>query len=294
MANVILTILAVLGRIILCLLLIFLFLLLTVFFYPITYRLQGECEEKQLRFTVRINWLYGLLGISYAYPESGDVMVRLFWKRRKLSAVSERKKKAGNPKEEEQRQSSEENQLQDAENRGAQEEESPAAEQNTVSKNKAESREKSAQKHKIFAKFAGIRQTILKRYDKIKEIWGNLSYYRELLQDKNTVCLWQHAKRRLGKVFRSLRPRRIRGRILFGTGSPDTTGYLFGIYSMLSPQYGSMLCVTPDFTQQLLEGQLELKGRVALCVLAWNSLGLLLDRRLRLFLKQIKSRRRKG
>ena len=100
--------------------------------------------------------------------------------------------------------------------------------------------------------------------------------------------LWKHVKLRLGKIWKSIRPRHIRADILFGTGAPDTTGYLLGVYGMLSPSLGPKVNVTPDFTQAILQGEAEVSGHVTTFGLAVNGLKLLLDKRLHLFLKKLK------
>lgn len=141
---------------------------------------------------------------------------------------------------------------------------------------------------RIFAKIKKIKYTILKIYDRIKEIWENISYYIALLQDENTARLWSHVKLRIRKVLKNIRPRRIRANVTFGTGAPDTTGYVLGVYGMMSPFLGSRVCVTPDFTQAVLEGDFDISGHITVWACAWNALKLLLDRKLHLFLKKMK------
>lgn len=145
----------------------------------------------------------------------------------------------------------------------------------------------------ISGKIEKIKYTIRKNCDKIKEIWANLSYYTQLLQEENTAQLWRHILLRLTKILKSIRPRHIRAELLFGAASPDTTGYLYGIYCMFSPALGEKVIVRPDFTQAILQGEAEIFGRITGCVLIGNGLKLLLDRKLHLFLKKIKAGRKR-
>lgn len=145
---------------------------------------------------------------------------------------------------------------------------------------------------RIITKIKKIKYTILEIYDKIEDIWENISYYLALLQDENTVGLLRHVRLRVGKVLKSIRPRRIRANVTFGTGAPDTTGYAFGVYGMLSPILGSKVCVTPDFTRAVLEGDLDVSGHITVWTCAWNALKLLLDKKLHLFWKKIKHGRK--
>ena len=104
--------------------------------------------------------------------------------------------------------------------------------------------------------------------------------------------MWGHVKLRLGKILKNIRPRHIRANVLFGTGTPDTTGYVFGIYCMLLPVLGKRVCLTPDFNQAILEGNMDVSGHITLCTLTWNALKLLLDKKLKLFIKKMKAGRK--
>jgi len=141
---------------------------------------------------------------------------------------------------------------------------------------------------KISQKFAKIKYTIYNIYDKIKKIWKNISYYISLLQEEETKQLFGHALLRLGKILKNIRPRRIKADILFGTGSPDTTGYIYGVYCVLTCGPGLSVQVTPDFERAVLCGEFELAGHITLGVLIMNGLRLLLDRKLRRFVKKMK------
>ncbi|MCM1542942.1 MAG: hypothetical protein NC121_17010 [Blautia sp.] len=145
----------------------------------------------------------------------------------------------------------------------------------------------------ILKKFKKIKYTIRSIYDKIKNIWENISYYIGLLQEDETKMLFSHVMFRMGKILKDIRPRRIRGQVLFGTGSPDTTGYAYGVYGMLSPFLGDQLLVTPDFTRAVLEGDLDISGHITVFTILWNALRILLDKKLRWFIRKIKAGRKK-
>lgn len=147
---------------------------------------------------------------------------------------------------------------------------------------------------KISQKLQKIRYTIYGIYDKIKKIWENISYYIELLQEENTKLLTAHAAKRVRQILKSVRPRHIRTRLLFGTGSPDTTGYLYGAYCMASALYGRDFAVTPDFERKIFQGEFDIAGHVIVWVFVVNGAKLLLDRKLRWFLKKLKRGRSKA
>ena len=145
----------------------------------------------------------------------------------------------------------------------------------------------------ILKKIKKIKYTICSIYDKIKNIWENISYYVELLREEETRQLFSHVVFRLGKILKSIRPRRIRGQLLFGTGSPDTTGYAYGVYGMLSPFLGCRLLVTPDFTRAVLEGDIAVAGHITVFTILWNGLKVLLDKKFRRFVQKMKAGRKK-
>ena len=170
-------------------------------------------------------------------------------------------------------------------------------EQTNISKNESENSEPEQEMPEdspfFFKKFKKIKYTFRSIYDKIKNIWENISYYIELLQEEETKLLFSHVVFRLGKLLRSIRPRQVRGRVLFGTGSPDTTGYAYGMYGMLWPVLGNSFLVTPDFTRAVLEGDICLSGRITVFTILWNGLGILLDKKLKRFIRKMKAGRTK-
>lgn len=142
---------------------------------------------------------------------------------------------------------------------------------------------------KFFQKIEKIKYTIRSICDKIKEIWENISYYIELLQEESTKELFADVSLSVGKLLRCIRPRRIRAEILFGTGSPDTTGYVYGLYCMLAAfvRQGKV-CVTPDFENAVFRGEMEISGHVTLWVLLVNGVKLALDKRLKRFVRKLR------
>lgn len=147
---------------------------------------------------------------------------------------------------------------------------------------------------KFSQKIQKIKYTICNIYDKIKKIWKNISYYIELLQEENTKQLAAHALERGKKVFKSVGPRHVKGELVFGAGSPDTTGYLYGGYCVVASLFGIGFRVTPDFEQKRLEGEFDVSGHVILWVFAINGLKLLFDRKLRVFLRGLKAAQKKA
>lgn len=348
MLAIILKILSVLGIILLVLLSMAFILVLLVFFFPITYRVYGK-KKDEMSAWVKINWLFGLLRIRFAYPEPGRLTVKLLFfklfdsgesaEKEKISADTAGKKKAKAKKQgkssgqtaldkTEKKKASRAaditertqttGQLADmSEKNGTTAQQTDTAEQNSKTAQQADGAEqidtaaqqtetsaqnaaaaqqtdaagqsgRSEQAEKI-AKCEKIKYTFHKIYDKIKYILENISFYKNLLQEESTKELCRHALLRTGKILKNIRPRRLRADILFGTDSPDITGYAYGIYGMLCPGFGNDILVTPDFTQAILEGELYAAGHITIFWILLNGIILLLDKRLRMLIRKVKA-----
>lgn len=332
MSDVILRILSIIGIILLILLGMVLLSLLLLLFWPVTYRVKGEKTPEKLWVTAKADWLFGFFRVRYAYPEPGSVVVKLLWKTLKDTGQpkkeSEENQESGKQKEKdgkgsgaEEKESEAERpvitEIEDTEESVVESEsigteeipansESVGTEESAVNaENEPEELTEDAQEQhreqgkdtpfsRIFEKIKKIKYTILKIYDRIKEVWANISYYIELLREENTAMLWEHVKLRLGKILKNIRPRHIKANVIFGTGAPDTTGYVFGIYSMFLPVLGKKVCLTPDFDQAILEGNIDVSGHITLWTLTWNALKLLLDKKLKLFIKKMKAGRKEN
>ena len=117
-----------------------------------------------------------------------------------------------------------------------------------------------------------------------------MEYYKAILDDKETRGLLKHVLFRLGNILKAVKPKVCEGDILYGAPSPDTTGYIYGVYGMISPHLGEHFYVTPDFTRTVLEGSFEISGRVMLFTVLVQVIKIVLDRRLRIFLDKIKKK----
>lgn len=317
MWDVVLKILAALGIVFLALLLLAILIILLVLFFPVTYRIRGKKSEEDMSLTVRANWLFGFLRVRYAYPEPGVFTARLLWfllYRKKLPGgeageadeegndrqdtskelggeETGGKAEAGNggggqpPKKE----ACDESPAEPAEDEAAENAEETAAEKGGEQGNPEPER----QKNRLFEKIQKIKYTIGNIYDKIKEIWGNISYYTELMRRRETGELYAYVKFRVFKILKNIRPRHIRADILFGTGEPDTTGYIYGAYCMLSPFMGPRFLVRPDFERTVLQGEFDISGHVTVFVLAFNALKLMFDRKFRWFMRKLKKEEEK-
>lgn len=232
----------------------FLVLLLLFLFFPVSYRVFGTKDRDGFRVSGRAGWLFGVLRARYQYPDPGKLDVKFFCFPLYGGKAASAEGGGGKKK--------------------------PASTEGGGSQKKSPQKEK-------------LKYTIRERYDKIKKVWDNISYYAELLREVETRQLFSHACLRLGRIWKNVRPRRIRANVLFGTGAPDTTGYLYGAFCMFAPMLGAGVCVRPDFEEAVLEAEFDLAGHACAGVLLLNICKVLWDRRFQRFLRKVRRGARK-
>lgn len=278
MLAVILKIVSIIGMILLILLTVLLFALFLVLFMPIVYRVDAKKDEEQVRVWGRVRWLFGLFRVSIQYPEPNRIRARVLWFT--LFDSARQKQSSHRPPAQEKRKKAAEEVSEAAVCTEEHTEEQP--------KESAEDQERIPEKNNFFAKYEKIKYTLQSIYDKIKHIWENISFYKRLLQDEATQELFGHVCRKLSRILKHIRPSKVRADITYGAASPDTTGYVFGIYCMISSKWGKDVCVVPDFEHEILQGNLHFSGHITVFKLLIYVLAILMDKRLQLFIQRIK------
>lgn len=289
MLDIVLKIITLIGIILLVILGLILVLLLLVLFFPVSYRVQGKKDAETLRIAVRLDWLFGLIRGRYLYPNPGKVVVKLLWFT--LYDSSAEAIEIQTPQQE-QKSYQDNSSLEMTESTKGTEAMTDSA-QNTE-KDRAmdsEAEQEKGLKGFITAKYEKIKYTISKIYDNIKHIWDNITFYRDLFQEEETKALLMHGIERLRKIFKNIRPRKLRGNVLFGTGSPDTTGYILAVCGIFSPMYGGNINITPNFEQTVLLGDFYIAGHITIFQVAFHSLMLIFDKRLKRLNVKIKNHR---
>jgi hypothetical protein len=126
--------------------------------------------------------------------------------------------------------------------------------------------------------FADIRKQLLFRMEQIKAFFQSLCRLFRKIKKKidwagdvkafwkedNTsrmVCILKH---NVVHLWRKIKPRVLRGEVIFGTGDPCSTGQILGAAAMGYAAYGRGVQVVPDFEKARLEGHLLIKGRISI------------------------------
>lgn len=283
MLTILFKILSILGILLLILLGIALVVILLVLFFPVCYKMSGKKNAEEMQFAAKIKWLFGLVRVSYSYPVPGKLLAKVLFftvydssAEKKNSAPGEDTHTA--PNKDITTLLSDDTDM--AKTDTATDTEASADAKTSAEENTPGPQLETSTSGKLAGFFEKIRYTIRKIYDKIKYILKNISFYKELWNDPDTKGLLQHAGKRIWHILKRLRPRKLEVNARVGTGSPDTTGYLYGIYGMILPKLGKGVCITPDFEQAILEGDFKASGHFTIACVLFHSVRLLMDKRL--------------
>lgn len=304
MWHVILQILAVIGIVLLVLLALLILTVLAVLFVPIRYRASGEKEADRIEGVAAVSFLYPIL--SFKWQRTGNEnrwALRLLGVRLKSSRKADKDKaaepektekgKAAEPVKEEAKQPVISN-AQNAEtgNAAQQTGENGTQETDRASSETGSAGDKTSEKRAADKQEKGTetkaRFTISGLCDKMENIRDNVEYYKERLTAEENRLFLKRTKERIFAVLKSIKPKVLTARIVCGTVSPDTTGYVCAVYGMLYPVIEDRISFTADFENKVLDGELSVKGKVRVATLVRHGIKILLDKQLKVFLKEMK------
>lgn len=313
MIHIILMILKILGLILLSLLGLIILLLLLILFVPIQYRVKGE-KQKEIKAKATVSWLFHILHISVCYEDEVVVRVRIFGiVIRKIQSggakktVKPKKKKEKKSKEKQKKQEKIKDIKPDSENESSNETFDTAEENAVEDKEESEMEdvpvEESASEEKEKISFFGKIRIILKKIvdiirnikftirnvcDKIKEIFGKIGHYLDLIRSDTSKALLSKVKTELGKLFKHILPSKVDADITFGMADPATTGKILGYASMLYPLYAGHIRLNPDFENKIIEGKAVVKGHVTVFVLLRIAIRLYFSKEWKAFRRMLK------
>lgn len=135
--------------------------------------------------------------------------------------------------------------------------------------------------HKLKAKLSSIRNLLQGLWEKKRKV---VSYFK-LDENKAGIKLGLAS---IKKLLKHIRPTKAKGYIHYGTGDPASTGQIFGVAAAFYGYYGKYLKVVPDFEEEVLEGELFIKGRIRLFNLLIIGIKLLRDKNFKRLIKNTK------
>ncbi len=176
------------------------------------------------------------------------------------------------------------------------------ADRKTKSARGRKKRQKQKEKKKPGFSFAGLCDKLKGKADSIRGKIRNIKMQiQELLEKKDQVVAFLKdkgnqaafllVKKKLIAVLKHSFPKKYRGRFRFGFEDPYKTGQILTCAAPFYGIYGGKLELIPVFEEEVLEGELEVSGRVCLGYLVLVGIQILLDRNFRILLKKLKRMR---
>lgn len=141
---------------------------------------------------------------------------------------------------------------------------------------------------KIIDFIVNIRSKIIDFVDRLRNINQRKQEYLEFLRDEKSKEAIQIIKDLLLKTGKHIIPKKIKGKLKFGTGSPDTTGKLLGIISLFCNNYLKKVKIEADFDNKVFEGDIKFNGRIRGIILLVNAIKLYKVKRLREFINFVR------
>lgn len=294
MLHILLTILKIIGIILLVIIGLVLLICSCILFVPIRYSARVKYKDKP-DICVRITYLFHLISIKYTLiGKDKKTTFKIFGfdfkkkknrKKRDKSTFKKRKiKEAGSDDIFEEVDSKKYVEPVDRElNKAARENMKVKDEDVEVlpdihqSENqKAEEKKKESIIQRIKKKIKSIKDKIIYHiksfYGKIKKIVSSYRSFKEFISDRHTKEAFKLLKMELIKLFKYIKPRKVKGYVNFGFEDPSVTGKVLGGYYMFTKGGFKKLKVNPDFDNKVFETDAFFKGRIRLYYLLYIAL----------------------
>lgn len=323
MIHILFMILKALGILLLVLLFLVLLIVCTVLFLPFCYRAQVLKEEEGfacVKASGRVSWLFGAVALTASYEEQKpEAQILLFgasletWKRR-LKKI--RRGEASVPRTEE---NETENAL-EAEKTAEQKAPDQKEKQQKVTAQKEQpeqEQEPDAPKKSILERFFGrieylpekllnlasrLLQTafrvlelpfrLLEKLEqkiqagrRLKRKWESVKKFFRSKMFREALL---HAKKEVLYFLKKAAPKKVTGTVRFGFNDPALTGETLGILGMIYGKLPKDLSIQPDFEQEILQGDVRMKGSFQAVTAAGIALRLFRDQNLRKTIRHFK------
>lgn len=323
MIHILFMILKALGILFLVLLFLVLLIVCTVLFLPFCYRAQVLKEEEGfacVKASGRVSWLFGAVALTASYEEQKpEAQILLFgasletWKRR-LKKIRRGEASVSRTEENET-----ENAL-EAEKTAEQKAPDQKEKQQkvTVQKEQPEQeQEPDAPKKSILERFFGrieylpekllnlvsrLLQTAFRLLElpfrllekleqkiqagrRLKRKWESVKKFFRSKMFREALL---HAKKEVLYFLKKAAPKKVTGTVRFGFDDPALTGETLGILGMIYGKLPKDLSVQPDFEQEILRGDVRMKGSFQAVTAAGIALRLFRDQNLRKTIRHFK------
>lgn len=323
MIHILFMILKALGILILVLLFLVLLIVCTVLFLPFCYRAQVLKEEEGfacVKASGRVSWLFGAVALTASYEEQKpEAQILLFgasletWKRR-LKKIRRGEASVSRTEENETENAPE------AEKTAEQKAPDQKEKQQKVTAQKEQpeqEQEPDAPKKSILERFFGrieylpekllnlasrLLQTAFRLLElpfrllekleqkiqagrRLKRKWESVKKFFRSKMFREALL---HAKKEVLYFLKKAAPKKVTGTVRFGFDDPALTGETLGILGMIYGKLPKDLSIQPDFEQEILQGDVRMKGSFQAVTAAGIALRLFRDQNLRKTIRHFK------
>ena len=323
MIHILFMILKALGILLLVLLFLVLLIVCTVLFLPFCYRAQVLKEEEGfacVKASGRVSWLFGAVALTASYEEQNpEAQILLFgasletWKRR-LKKIRRGEASVSRTEENETENAPE------AEKTAEQKAPDQTEKQQKVTAQKEQSeqeQEPDAPKKSILEQFFGriehlpekllnlasrLLQTAFRLLElpfrllekleqkiqagrRLKRKWESVKKFFRSKMFREALL---HAKKEVLYFLKKAAPKKVTGTVRFGFDDPALTGEALGILGMIYGKLPKDLSIQPDFEQEILRGDVRMKGSFQAVTAAGIALRLFRDQNLRKTIRHFK------
>lgn len=132
--------------------------------------------------------------------------------------------------------------------------------------------------HRILSFFKSLKEKVKRTKELIIQLLHKKDLIRDFLKDQENKLGLKKVWKSIRRVLKHIAPKKIQGVVRFGTGDPCSTGQALGAMAVFYGFYGDKISIKPNFEEEVLDGELFLKGRIRLITLLIIAIKLIRDK----------------
>ena len=298
-------ILAIIGKILLALLIFLLVLILLILFFPFTYKADVRKDGEDLEAKGSVSWLFSLVraGVSVNKSEEGLVHqenlrilgIDLLPILNRIRKGRDDRKRSGEKDRIVRTEAARKPSVAPGERSGSVPEPDRAHNGNSAPIEIEVIRAKRPGPIlRLSARFSALRAKVRNACRKLRRILRKtdewLLYMNTDSFERAVAVLFTEGR----AILRSLLPRKIRGKVIFGMDDPAATGMILGCLGVLYPVVPDKLEILPDFLDSRIDADVSLGRGVVLAVPAFHAVRIVLQRDFRRLLRRLMRKEKKN
>lgn len=305
MLGVLLTILKIIGLILLAFLCLVLLLILIILFVPIKYKAVGEYKEKKPDILLNVSYFLHIVSVSFTFKDKKpEFYIKIFgFKLKKKKKIKKDDTNLQTNVEDAQTSNNTENnnKSKDVDDNVSTNAEpvsnssdvnETTAEDNTAKTSSNETSTNDSKDEIDNSTEENETETKVSIKEKISKTKNDIDFYINLIKSdyfKNTFYVIKH---RIGKILKSILPKRGRINLWLGFENAGTTGEIVGIYKALYSYIGHVVKLNSYYDRECTDVDFNIKGRIYIFIIAFHGLCILLNRNVLKILKMLKKRKK--